>query len=489
MTDYSIKEYVIENNQTIAPLLDYDRVKKVIIMSDFDISDDYSNHFGGMKCLEQFEVKDKDSRFYTEDGVLFANLSNDPTDEIHSKEMFFDFPKDFSGKILVAFPTNYPHKEYIIPEGTVAICRCAFEFTNIEELTLPSTLEFVDINGLSYTDNLKVLRVPNKELAIEEHYDVGKKFDFSIVSSGDSPLSEEVEKMWHMALGWHMAYQSESRIVLENIGSLYLYERVRRTWQYLEIYPTTEHPKDESQLGLELQRYGMYPRYLIWPNNEGFNEVMMSLSNKESILSYYQKHKNLENGSDENRLFLASFLYILDPCKLHPADECEANIVLEMMFGEQGLDDGWLKDLADSSSDYNQLSRLLSNDRKRLLDFINVITIHNILSARAQNLLTPLADNNNVSALSNLLYFQDAEYSHLAPEMMIKAAKLGDPVSMWMTAQEAFNAGGDWKEIALELWSKLSKGETTLPYIHIDDIIWDAKNNLEWYKRHSKGGE
>lgn len=85
---------------------DYDRVKTVFISNDFDIDDDCSNHFVGMRSLERFEVCDKRSRFYTEDGVLFTNLRNE--DRLREKEMFFDFPKEISGRVLVAFPTNYP---------------------------------------------------------------------------------------------------------------------------------------------------------------------------------------------------------------------------------------------------------------------------------------------------------------------------------------------------------------------------------------------
>ena len=53
MIDYSIEEYVIKNNQNIqfGELDDFDRVKKVIIESDFDLSDDCGNHFAGMKTV------------------------------------------------------------------------------------------------------------------------------------------------------------------------------------------------------------------------------------------------------------------------------------------------------------------------------------------------------------------------------------------------------------------------------------------------------
>ena len=94
MTDYSIEKLIIRNGRMICygDLDDYDRVKAVFIANDFDLDDDCSNHFAGMRSLERFEVCDRRSRFYTEDGVLFANVRND--DRIREKEMFYDLPED-----------------------------------------------------------------------------------------------------------------------------------------------------------------------------------------------------------------------------------------------------------------------------------------------------------------------------------------------------------------------------------------------------------
>ena len=155
-----------------------------------------------------------------------------------------------------------------------------------------------------------------------------------------------------------------------------------------------------------------------------YTEILTELSNKDKILSYYLKHKNLDNVSDENRLLLALFLYLIDSSKLHPANETEANTVIDMVFGAQGVDDDWLKRQTGSPRDYKQLCRLLSNDRIRFLDFISVTTIHGLLTNRAKNILTPLVENNNIFALSNLLYILNATFLHDAPNLMIKAAKL-----------------------------------------------------------------
>lgn len=104
MIDYSIDKYIIKNNRTIQfdDFNDFDRVKQVFIASDFDVSQNCTNHFNGMKSLERFVVLDKHSRFYTEDGVLYANLTKNPKDKLRSKEMFHNFEDCFSGRVPVS---------------------------------------------------------------------------------------------------------------------------------------------------------------------------------------------------------------------------------------------------------------------------------------------------------------------------------------------------------------------------------------------------
>ena len=147
MPDYSVEKFIIRNGRVLGydEFYDFDRVKIAFIESDFDMDDDCSNHFLCMKDLERFEVLDERSRFYTEEGVLFVNVREKGNDRIRDKELFYDFPDILTGKVLVAFPTNYPQKKYSVPNGTVAICKGAFEGTVIEELTLPDSIQFIHI--------------------------------------------------------------------------------------------------------------------------------------------------------------------------------------------------------------------------------------------------------------------------------------------------------------------------------------------------------
>ena len=54
---------------------------------------------------------------------------------------------------------------------------------------------------------------------------------------------------------------------------------------------------------------------------------------------------------------------------------------------------------------------------------------------------------------------------------------------MWMTALEAYRQGEENLDVAINLWKKLSQGEVILPHIHLEDIIWDARNNLKWVEQ------
>ena len=447
MIDYSITKYIIKNNRTIHfnDLDDYDRVKQVFIASDFDISDDCANHFKGMKSLERFDVLDKRSRFYSEDGVLYANVTKNPKDKLRSKEMFYNFDDDFSGRVLVAFPTNYPCKSFAIPDGTIAICKGAFESTNIEELTLPSSLEFIDFHSLEATKSLRLLRVPNKMIVIYDHFEIGKEGDYTIERNDGKSLNEEIASLW------------------ESVTA-----------------PLPNEPKDEEHLGLKFKGNVLYPRYIVWPNEEGHKEISTALTDKEKVLLYWQKHKALDKCSDDDRIMMALFLFLIDPCKLHPSDGYEANIIMDIAFGGNGVYDAWLKKQACSSKDYKNLKELLNNDKVRFLDYISVSTIHHLLKERGEDILGALSEKDNVVAISNLLFIREATFLHDASSLMSKAAKLGDPVSMWETTLDLYRHGEGNMPIVLALLHKLANGETNLPYIHLDDLMWDAKNNLKW---------
>ena len=426
---------------------DYDRVKAVFIANDFDLDDDCSNHFAGMRSLERFEVCDRRSRFYTEDGVLFANVRND--DRIREKEMFYDLPEDIVGKILVAFPTNYPQTKYSVPDGTVALAKGAFEYTHIEELSLPSSLRFIDFHALDDTSSLRVLKVPNStELIIMDHFTIGKQCDFSIVCNNENEqLDEDVLRLWK---------------------------------SLTEPFSWTD--QNEENLGKALYHNVCYPYEILWPNEDSHSELSVALMSKQNILSYFKEAKHTDV---DDSIMLALFLFKLDAHLLHPSTSDEAEVVLEMLFGDTLVNENWLKKFAGSPRDYKMLRQLLNNDKVRFIDYVGSSTKHDLLKSRAEAILEPLAEQGYIGAIVNLLHIKDIHFLNESPSLVKKAAELGDPVSMWSISSQMDLTKESERAVAVSLWERLSEGKNILPYMHKEDIQWSARSNLKWIESHN----
>lgn len=443
MQDYSIEKLVIRNGRMISlgDLDNYDRTKTVLIVNDFDIDDDCSNHFSGMKSLEKFEVYDNRSRFYTEEGVLFVDVRESVDDSMRNKEMFCYYPKEIYGKVLVAFPTNYPYKKYSIPEGTVAIAKGAFENINIEELTIPSSLRFIDLHALDNTNSLRTLKVPNStELVIMDHDTLGKQYDFNIVANNEAEeLNEEVQHLWK---------------------------------SLTDPIEQPEHSEDD---------FVVYSYEILWPNVDAQTELFIALSDKQNILTYY---KNARLSDVDDCIMLALFLFKIDTHLLHPSTSDEAELITQMLFGDTGVNEAWLKKYAGSPRDYKVLHKLFVSDKVRFFGYIGSSIMHDLLKSRAMEVLRPYAEQGYIGAIVNLLYIREVCRFDQSPSLIKKAAELGDPVSMWLMALHANLSVESERVVAVNLWKRLSEGKNLLPYIYLEDMQWNVKNNLRWLESH-----
>ena len=446
MPDYSIEKYIISNNRTLGydDFYDFDRVKVAFIESDFDMDDDSANHFLCMKDLERFDVLDEKSRFYTEEGVLFVNVGRKHEDRIRSKEMFFDFPEGLAGKVLVAFPTNYTKKKYSIPEGTVAICKGAFEGTNIEELTIPDSIQYIDLHALENTDHLSILRVPNKLIEIWDHWQIGKKDGFIITCNDDNcSLTEEVIGMWH-----------------------YLTAPMR----------VSELSDDVLGKGFcgEHETFG---RVITWPEEE--TKMKALINDKESVFAFYSKNKNKKDRKIRN--MLALIFYMVKPCILHPTSEAEAKILLDMMFGHEDIDSSWLKKYSGSPRDYRLINRLYQTDLVSFFHYMSNRMIHKLFLERSAQILRTLSDRYDTMAITNLLAIIDDNHAFYRNDDTIqKAIKVHEPISMWDLARHLFKWGGERTQKAMELFQELAFSEDILPHPYVEKIKKMALNNYMW---------
>lgn len=72
--------------------------------------------------IEKYEVDEASPYFVSVDGVIYS--------------------KDLA--TLVAFPSAYPHRHYVVPETTKRIGDSAFLFSKIEKVSLPLSLQYID---------------------------------------------------------------------------------------------------------------------------------------------------------------------------------------------------------------------------------------------------------------------------------------------------------------------------------------------------------
>ena len=359
MIDYSVGKYIIKDNQilTSKTLCDFDRVKEVDIECDFDLSDEIGGHFTKLRDLERFVVLSEDSAFFTEDGVLFANISSDPHGELRQKEMFRYLPESIHGKVLVAFPPACPIRKYVVPDGTKDIASGAFCGADIEELSLPDSIEYIGLEAFSETKSLTVLRVPNKESIVQLNLDnVGTDNNVIVNSNSDSPLDDRVSYMWSLAVG-----TAGNRLQVD--------KNLRKC--FYEHY---------------------YLRPIAWPDDKSRMDILNALKSKEGIISYYLKMMN--RGADDalkvafnpnDAILDALFYYLIEPHHLHPSNKEEADIISKLVFGESGITEPWIGKYAKNDTDYKALCNLLHTDKVRLFDYISSTAIKKILEPKIRN--------------------------------------------------------------------------------------------------------
>ncbi len=103
----------------------------------------------GTKLIETYDVSEKVKVI---DGVLYQSVPN--------------------GLVLVSFPAGSTLKSFVVPEGVVRISASAFRATNIENVSLPSTLKAIGDKAFYECENLLVITFKSYDAPVlEEEYD------------------------------------------------------------------------------------------------------------------------------------------------------------------------------------------------------------------------------------------------------------------------------------------------------------------------------
>lgn len=162
-----VEEYTIASDEIIGSgyFDGYNNLKKVNIKYDFLIDDDCYTRFGDYTPnLERFEVKNKRSPFFTKDGVLYMNMDKawrrEEEKEIENYHLRNCELLSERGIMLVAMPPKYKKQSFEIPDFVEGIGCSAFCGSNLESLTIPTSVEFIGLGGLIEMHHLKELRVP-----------------------------------------------------------------------------------------------------------------------------------------------------------------------------------------------------------------------------------------------------------------------------------------------------------------------------------------
>jgi hypothetical protein len=220
------EEYTIKNGEFLdfSYFKGYDNLKTINIQYYFSIDDDKYTRFGPITPkLERFVVLDKQSPFFTEDGVLYLNL--DKANEIGKEQNatnYFSYncglPDSFSGNMLVSVPTKYKNTTFVVPDFVNVIGCCAFCGTNIEKLVIPESVKVIGVGLAGVNDempHLKEIRVPNHPISILPDFNCfGRKIDIGC-SEQNVELQADLKSFWYNLLVKNTYHEKEIKAYRE----------------------------------------------------------------------------------------------------------------------------------------------------------------------------------------------------------------------------------------------------------------------------------
>ena len=155
--------------------------------------------------LASINVPDDNENYSTVDGVLFSKNSTE----------------------LIHYPSGKSSSSYKIPEGTTTICSNAFSnCKNLQEVTLPESIDCVEASAFSEIPCLKTLNymgknLPNYNLTFENPPKVQVRTDYN----GDELFGVKVSKIFEAGvqgeLSW--AFGPENTLTVEGTGVIERY--------------------------------------------------------------------------------------------------------------------------------------------------------------------------------------------------------------------------------------------------------------------------
>ena len=178
-----------------------EEITKIIVKSDFDFDDDLGPHFLEYPNLKEFEVREKDSRFVSHDGLLYMRLGKEvPNSNIGIYCRYNNRNGDIvnieKGLVLLCCPQSSNKTDIIIHKDCTVIYGSAFYGCKLNSITIPDGI-IMTCPGAFVNVTVNELIVPKRQdiLLSASHNNVNKDVTIKC-AGGDDALSDNICSFW-----------------------------------------------------------------------------------------------------------------------------------------------------------------------------------------------------------------------------------------------------------------------------------------------------
>lgn len=176
-------------------------VEKVFIDGDFDFDDDLGPHFSQYPNLKEFEVREKNSRFVSHDGILYMRLGEEVSNSNIGTYCRYnnrngDVVNVEEGLVLLCCPQSINKTDILIRKDCTVIYGSALYGCKLNSITIPDGIIMI-CSGAFVNVSVNKLIVPKRQdiLLSANHNNVNK--DVIIKCTGeDDESSDSICSFW-----------------------------------------------------------------------------------------------------------------------------------------------------------------------------------------------------------------------------------------------------------------------------------------------------
>lgn len=176
-------------------------VEKIVIDKGFDFDDDLSPHFLEYPNLKEFEVREKDSRFVSYDGILYMRLGEETSNSnigiyCRYNNRNGDVISIKKGLVLLCCPQSINKKDIVINKECTVIYGSAFYSCRLNSITIPDGI-IMTCPGAFVNVTVNELIVPKRQdiLLSASHNNVNNDVIIKC-AGGDNALSDNICSFW-----------------------------------------------------------------------------------------------------------------------------------------------------------------------------------------------------------------------------------------------------------------------------------------------------